>query len=895
MSNIVKPASCNVLGVHVGIDPAVALVQNGHVLAYSEEERHARYKHAPGFAPARALQTCLAEAAISPEAIDAIAINWDIEAFNDGRVEQFYASLATQYPVDSATKSWQRKNLSDRRADTLRRYYSQLWQHLFGSATPPRLCGIHHHFGHAYHAFSQSPFQEAVCLTLDGSGDTECTVVWRCSRKGLEPLKTIEMPHSLGWMYAAFTEYLGFEAYDGEYKVMGLAAYGRSRQDLAEFMSRIITPADDGIGYRLDPSYIHYGDHSYSGRFTDQLVADLGRMPRLADEPIGKWHEDLAFAVQSALEEAAIRLVSWAVDATGIKNVCLGGGVALNVKMNSRVFQLPKVRSVFAHPLCSDSGSAAGAALAVCRQLSGHEPEKLKSLALGYRETNDSIEKTLGFAKLEFRRVDDIVAPVARALADGLIVGWFQGRMEAGPRALGNRSILADPRAVANRDKVNAIIKFREYWRPFCPSMTFESLPLFFDRYCDAPFMIIAFQSNDLLKNLAPAIVHVDNSARVQAVHRDVDPLYHRLLEAFGEISGVPVLLNTSFNVKGEPIVCTANDALRTFWSTGLDVLAIGNYLICKPGVTISDVTASTATASLSERAFEAEQAFNRADNNSKQAVFIAAHPDDIEIGAAGTLINLQNDGWDVFACVVTDEPDPKRAALRRRESLESFTSMGLASDHVFFLGITDANVTVARENVDKLRQALCCRDICPSLVFTHSHADCHNDHRAVRELVHAAFRKKVILGFFVINSLNESQFKPQLASNIDNSFRQKRRALQFHRSQTETGRISPREVESFNRRMGELGRCGLCEPFDLTLQYGAVDRKGLRNLLASCGLVVLSIAQINGGNTGALQGSHVRQSKKHVRTVSVRPGGNRHRLTASQRKSSAPRGAIPG
>lgn len=454
---------------------------------------------------------------------------------------------------------------------------------MFGQHAPvPTLWTAPHHYVHAFQAFRQSQFERALCLTLDGSGDTECTVLWRCEGHEIEPLYRFNMPNSLGWFYAAFTEYLGFEAYDGEYKVMGLAAYGRPDPNLTHLVSKVLS-VDAAGSYNLDSAFIHYGTRSFSARFTDDLPKLLGRPPRLGADPIEPWHEDLAYAVQCALEEAASAVVRRGIQETGINNVCIGGGVGLNVKMNSALFALPEVADLFAHPLCSDSGAAAGAALAASFELTGAKPEKITTLSLGHKEETSSAVTTLTNAKVEFHRARDVEQETARLLARGAIVGWFQGAMEAGPRALGNRSILADPRSIENRDKVNSIIKFREYWRPFCPSMPAEELKTYFERYTFAPFMIIAFKANEKLAKAAPAIVHVDGTCRVQGVEKDANPRYYKLLKAFGALTGVPVLLNTSFNVKGEPIVCTATDALRTFWATGLDALVIEDCVVLKP------------------------------------------------------------------------------------------------------------------------------------------------------------------------------------------------------------------------------------------------------------------------------------------------------------------------
>ncbi len=572
------------LGIFEGhFDPAVALVRDGEILAYSEEERHVRFKHAPRIYPLRALRYCLKAAGIEWADVAAVGINWDLPAYTDGTLRRFFDGLRHEQQVDPATISWQEGLLRRFKLERYNAFHLTQWRRAFGERTYPELRPFGHHHVHAFHAAMQSPFERSVVLTIDGSGDRHCTVLWRHEGLRLEPLREIVMPHSLGWVYAAFTEYLGFRAYDGEYKVMGLAAYGRPNAVLSAALDEVVGQAPDGVEYRVDPRFIHYGAHTLSDRYTDALAGLLGRPPRLPDEEITSWHEDLAFTVQSKLERSVEPLVAWAIETTGIPDVCVGGGVGLNVKMNSRLFELPGVRDVFAQPLCSDGGAAAGAALLAWSQATGRRPAPLRTLALGPEETGEDIEQALKIARLDYEQPQDICAAAAEELARGRIVGWFQGRMEGGPRALGQRSILADPRQVANRDRVNAIVKFREYWRPFCPSLTAEAAPRYLERFTDAPFMIIAFRASERLKREAPAIVHVDGTARVQLVHAQVLPRYHRLLAEFERHTGVPVLLNTSFNVKGEPIVCTIHDALRTFWATGIEVLAAGDFLVRKP------------------------------------------------------------------------------------------------------------------------------------------------------------------------------------------------------------------------------------------------------------------------------------------------------------------------
>jgi carbamoyltransferase len=570
------------LGVSEGIDPAVAIVREGRVLAFMEEERLLRYKHAKDLYPFNALKYCLWQADVRPEEIAAVAVHADVPAYSDGRMAEFYRQMAEQWPLDQRTLSWQRGRLARLSAKAVEARHARAWRRTFGAKPFPKIHAIPQHYVHALHAFLQSPFENALCLTIDGSGDRHCTVLWSCRGDVIEPIYEIAMPHSLGWFYAAFTEFLGFDAYDGEYKMMGLSVYGRPNPSFKHKVAQVLRESPDGAGYTVDPSYLHYGEHTWSDRHTDKMVELFGRTPRHPDDKLDEWHHGLAYAVQEALQDAVERLVRWGTAKTGSQNVCLGGGVALNVNLCTHLAKLDCVKALFPHPLGGDSGAAAGAALGACWQATGHLPEKLHSLALGNEQNDGEIRIALERCRVSYEKPSDIAEAVAAELAKGAIVGWFQGRMEAGPRALGQRSILADPRSLQARDRVNDAIKYREYWRPFCPSLTSESAERYLVRSADAPFMTLAFEASEALKRDAPAVVHIDGTTRVQMVHSDVLPLYHRLLRSFEALTGVPVLLNTSFNLKGEPIVCTITDAIRTFYASGLDILAAGSYLIRK-------------------------------------------------------------------------------------------------------------------------------------------------------------------------------------------------------------------------------------------------------------------------------------------------------------------------
>jgi carbamoyltransferase len=574
------------LGLFEGhYDPAVAIVRDGTVLAYAEEERFRRYKHAPRLYPDYALRWCLDTAGCAIDDITAVGINWNAPAFADGRMASFFEEMRRDFPVDAGTMAWQRGLLARFTPSALQAHHERQWRRLFGARRFPPLVFFPHHEVHAFQTFRQSGFDAALVITIDGSGDDACTVLWRGDSTGLTELRRIRMPHSLGWVYAAITEYLGFEAYDGEYKVMGLAAYGHPNADLAVRLGRLVRVADDGIEYRVAPEYIHYGPHSTSDRYTDHLPELLGRSPITKGESHDAWHHDLAFETQALLEQAVERLVVWGIRETGLRRLCIGGGVGLNVKLNSRLFRHPELRDVFAHPLCSDGGAAHGVALMACHHAEGTSPERLDTLALGPAFDHAAVVRALEMAKVPFTVPEQLAETVAAELAAGRIVGWVDGRMEAGPRALGHRSILADPRRVEARDRVNAVIKYREMWRPFCPSMPAERASDYLVQHTRAPFMIIAFEATERMAREAPAVVHVDGTARVQLVDEAMEPRYHAILTAFGRRTGTPILLNTSFNVKGEPIVCTPFDALRTFWSTGLDLLVLGDCLVRKPGV----------------------------------------------------------------------------------------------------------------------------------------------------------------------------------------------------------------------------------------------------------------------------------------------------------------------
>ncbi len=573
----------NIIGYFHGNDPAACLLQDGELNAYVEEERLVRIKHANGLFPIRSIDFCLKQANLTLADIDFFAYGWDAPAYGDGRMRAFYDEINKQYPPDKGTLAWQNRLVSWFRPENLEQQLHKQLRQFFGSDYLPELRFYPHHKSHAITAYHFSPFSEALVLTIDGSGDSQCAVVWHGQGNELDKLWEAPIPHSLGWFYSAMTEFLGFKAYDGEYKIMGLAAYGRDNPQFREALDQVVLPGPAGWDYVVDPKYIHHGAHTYSDRFTDALIDLVGIPPRAGSEALTKVHEDLAYEVQHTLEITVLRLLEHFQVETGLKTLCLSGGVALNVKMNSLLHRSGLFENIFIFPIPSDSGTGIGAATGLWMDITGERVQPLKHVYLGPGYSDDEIELQLQSCGLAYRKCDDVSSDTAELLMKGKVVGWYQGRLEGGPRALGGRSILADPRFEESRDRVNSAIKFREYWRPFCPSLAAENASTYLKNAADAPYMILAFEAHEKALAEAPAIVHVDNTMRVQTVEEDVNPRYHRLLKAFEEKTGVPIVLNTSFNIKGEAIVCSPRDALRTFFSTGIDALAIGSFIIEKP------------------------------------------------------------------------------------------------------------------------------------------------------------------------------------------------------------------------------------------------------------------------------------------------------------------------
>ncbi|MHC8508149.1 MAG: carbamoyltransferase family protein [Rhodospirillales bacterium] len=583
-------------------DAAAALVCGGRVIAAAQEERFTRKKADPDF-PVNAVAYCLDEAGITLNDIGKIGF-YDKPLLTFDRLLETYmafaprgfASFAHAIPVWVKEKVLQKSLIRDALGGLGR-----------GEITEENiLFGFHHH-SHAASAFYPSPFESAAVLVMDGVGEWATTSIGAGRGTALELLDEIRFPHSLGMLYSAFTYYLGFKVNDGEYKIMGLAPYGEPRY-ADVIREHLIDLKPDG-SFHLDMRYFNYctGLTMTSRRFDDLFAAP----PRREGEPLTQRHMDLARSVQAVLEDAVLKLCEAAHKKTGEKNLVLAGGVALNCVANGRILREGPFENIWIQPAAGDAGGALGAALDIDHTINGAERPSLAaghdSMAgayLGPAYDDAQIKQALDAAGAVYEKLDDkaLLHTAAEALAAENIVGWFQGRMEFGPRALGARSILGDPRSPRMQKTLNLKIKYREGFRPFAPAVMREHAADYFDLDTESPYMLlVADVKADRLKPLSaedagrggldklhavrsdvPAVTHVDNSARVQTVTHESNPRFYALLQAFKAETGCPVLVNTSFNVRDEPIVCTPDDAWRCFMATEMDMLVLGNFVLRK-------------------------------------------------------------------------------------------------------------------------------------------------------------------------------------------------------------------------------------------------------------------------------------------------------------------------
>ena len=582
-------------------DSAAALVEDGTIVAAAQEERFTRKKHDSGF-PHKAVEFCLAQASISGSQIDHVVF-YDKPLPKFERLLETYlafaprgfVSFAQSLPVWVKEKLFQKDLLLKELKGTLGSEIN--WD--------KRLLFSEHHLSHAASAFFPSPFEEAAVLTMDGVGEWATTSLAIGKGNDLKVVREIHFPHSLGLLYSAFTYYTGFKVNSGEYKVMGLAPYGEPKY--AQLIrDHLIDIKEDG-SFRLNMDYFDYctGMTMTNDRFS-QL---FGGSPRSNESPLTQREMDLAASIQLVLEEAVVKLAKGIARDTGQKNLCLAGGVALNCVANSKLLREKIFENIWIQPASGDAGGALGAALAatflfkdVPRKVFAHDA--MKGSYLGPEFFQEDIERrlTAAGARFEVLKDDEMLEACAQALAGSKALGWHQGRMEFGPRALGARSILADPRSPQMQKTLNLKVKYRESFRPFAPSILREDVAEWFEFEGDSPYMLlVADVAKDKRTNMSeeqqayfgidklnvprseiPAVTHVDYSARIQTVHRDTNPYFHGLISRFKALTGCPVLVNTSFNVRGEPVVCSPEDSFRCFMGTELDVLVVGNCFMKK-------------------------------------------------------------------------------------------------------------------------------------------------------------------------------------------------------------------------------------------------------------------------------------------------------------------------
>lgn len=575
-------------------DSAAALVRDGEILAAVQEERFTRKKHDPGF-PKHAAQACLEIAGIGIDDVDCVA-------FYDKPILKFERLLETYFGVAPgglrsflmAMPVWLKEKLW--MTDTIQRALGYKGQVLFGE----------HHESHAASAFYPSPFDRAAILTVDGVGEWSTTTCGRGQGSGLEIFSETRFPHSLGLLYSAFTYYTGFRVNSGEYKVMGLAPYGRPRY-VQTILDNLVDLREDG-SFKLN---LDYFDYHKGLRMTNGAFDDLfGGPPRRPESELTQREMDLARSIQEVIEEAMLRMARHVYQRTGEENLCLAGGVALNCVANGRILRESEFKRLWIQPAAGDAGGAVGVALAVWHRYLRHgrpSPrgrDAMRGALLGPEYSDVEIEKQLARLGAKFYRVPcrEIPERTADLLVRERVVGWFQGRMEFGPRALGSRSILGDARSPKMQETMNLKIKFRESFRPFAPVVLRERVADYFDLDCDSPYMLLVasvrpdrrtpvspeqetlsgLEKLHVVRSEIPAVTHVDYSARIQTIHREDHPLYYDTVAAFERRTGCPVIVNTSFNVRGEPIVCTPEDAYRCFMRTHMDDLVIGPFILHK-------------------------------------------------------------------------------------------------------------------------------------------------------------------------------------------------------------------------------------------------------------------------------------------------------------------------
>jgi carbamoyltransferase len=581
-------------------DSAAALVVDGKIIACAQEERFTRIKHDPRF-PTEAIKYCLTAGNLRLADIDYIVF-YEKPFLKFERLLETYLSYAPRgfKSFKMALPLWVKSKLFQKR---------QLVKSLDKIQKVPKIVNkllfTEHHQSHAASAFYPSPFGEAVVLTMDGVGEWCTTSLSIGSGNKLDIKQELHFPHSLGLLYSAFTYYTGFKVNAGEYKVMGLAPYGEPKYKQT-ILDNLISLKSDG-SFKLNQKYFNYATGL---TMTNHAFNDLfGGPPRQPESPLTQKEMDLAASIQAVTEEVVLRIANYAYDTYNIPNLCLAGGVALNCVANGKLLKQSKFKNIWIQPAAGDAGGALGAALAAHYSRNNaprlvNATDTMRGAYLGPEYTDTAIEQSLIATGAIYHKLshNEMLDATATALSASKAIGWFQGRMEFGPRALGARSIIADPRSESMQKMLNLKVKFRESFRPFAPSVLREDVNSWFDINVDSPYMLLVSEVSEnkrhkvpesaanlfgidklnIQRSDIPAVTHVDFSARIQTVHKETNPIYYELLKRFKQLTGCPVVVNTSFNVRGEPLVCSPSDAIRCFMGTELDMLVMGNFILYK-------------------------------------------------------------------------------------------------------------------------------------------------------------------------------------------------------------------------------------------------------------------------------------------------------------------------
>ncbi len=583
-------------------DSAAALVVDGKIVSAAQEERFSRKKHDSRY-PYNAVEFVLNYSKLKLNEIDYIVF-FEKPFLKFERLLETYLAFAPKgfTSFSMSMPIWLREKLFQKKF-----LFDNLQQHDKNFKDINKIHFSEHHYSHAASAFYPSPFNEAVVLTLDGVGEWATTTVAIGKENNLEMVKEIHFPHSIGLLYSAFTYYTGFKVNSGEYKVMGLAPYGKPRYKNI-ILKELIDLKDDG-SFRLNMNYFNYATGlTMTNKNFSKLFGKNARDPE--NELLTEFHMDIASSIQAVTEEIVLKLTTSISKETNIKNLCMAGGVALNCVANGKILKKNIFKNIWFQPAAGDAGGSLGAALAFWYNELGNKRkavtsgDEMKGSYLGPSFTDNEIENTLKKlgAKYEKKNEDNLIDAIANELKDKKTVGWFQGRMEFGPRALGARSIIADPRSEKMQKQLNLKVKFRESFRPFAPSVLREDVNEWFDIETDSPYMLLVAEVKkdiqipisekdkslfgikklNIKRSSIPAVTHVDYSARIQTVHKETNLKYYKLIKKFKEITGCSLIVNTSFNVRGEPMVCTIEDAFRCFMGTDLDILACGNFILHK-------------------------------------------------------------------------------------------------------------------------------------------------------------------------------------------------------------------------------------------------------------------------------------------------------------------------